>query len=132
MDFKEAIGALIAGIALLVPAIKWLVSDWAKKSEELEKLKNSNVKTALSRFEEDIKEFRGAVNDIRTQLRNLADNINVHRSDIATLKQKLVETDKNLDAYSKGFNEKIKNEIKTQVTNLTHQLMMIRNKKAGQ
>jgi len=131
MDFKEAVGAIIAAIVLLVPAVKWLINDWSKKAEEIEKLKKANTQLALNRLDEEVKNFRSAIDNIREQLRNLSSGMLSHKADIASLKEKLAETNKILDMHSQGFNEKIRNQIKTEVTNLTHQLIMIRNKKNG-
>ena len=131
MDFKEAIGAIIAGIVLLLPAIKWLISDWAKKAEKIEVLKEKNTAKALDRLEDEVKSFRGAIDNIRAQLRSMDASMSAHRSDIATLKIQLKDTSKALDLYAKGSSENIRNQIKSEVTNLTKQLMMIRNKKNG-
>lgn len=131
MEFKDAIGSIIAAVVLLVPAVKWLINDWAKKSEQLEKERSKNTDKSLSRLENDVKDFRLAIDNIREQLRNMSANMTAHRSDISSLKLKLEETVKSLDAYSNSTNDRIKNQIRSEVTNLTQQLMMIRNKKNG-
>jgi predicted nucleic acid-binding Zn-ribbon protein len=131
MEFKEAVGAFIAGVVILIPAVKWLIHDWAKKARELDELKAAHTKNALGRLENDIKDFRSAIDTIREQLRNLASTMVAHRGDIASLKLSLQETQKALDVYSKGFSEQIRNQIKTEVSDLTQKLMLIRNKKNG-
>lgn len=132
MDFKEAIGAIVAGVALLVPAIKWLISDWAKKSTELEELKRANQAAALNRFNDDVKEFRIAIDGIQAQIKELAANLTMNRKEILNLEEKLADTAKLLATYTSAIDDKVKNMIKSEITNLTQKLMLIRNKKNGQ
>lgn len=132
MDFKEAIGAIVAGVALLVPAIKWLISDWAKKSEQIEELKRVNQSAALNRFNEDVKDFRSAIDRIQSEIKDLSANITLSRQEIIKLKTDLSDTAKLLATYTNAIDDKVKNMIKTEITNLTQKLMLIRSKKNGQ
>lgn len=132
MDFKEAIGAIVAGVALLVPAIKWLISDWAKKSTELEELKRANQAAALNRFNDDVRDFRIAIDGIQAQIKELASNLTMNRKEIINLEEKLADTAKLLATYTSAIDDKVKNMIKSEITNLTQKLMLIRSKKNGQ
>ena len=132
MDFKESIGAIVAGVVLLVPAIKWLIKDWAKKAEELESLKKANQTAALNRFNEDIKDFRIAIDGIQVQIKELSANLTMNRKEILSLEEKLADTAKLLAQYTNAIDDKVKNMIKSEITNLTQKLMLIRNKKNGQ
>jgi chromosome segregation ATPase len=131
MDFKEAVGAILAAIVLMVPAVKWLIKDWAKKAEELENQKELNRKTSLSRFENDIKDFRTSVDKIEASMKELNAALVQNRSDVVLLKERFDDLKKNLEKYETNFDNVIANKIKTEVTNLTQQLMLIRNKKNG-
>ena len=132
MDFKESIGAIVAGVVLLVPAIKWLIKDWAKKAEELESLKKANQTAALNRFNEDIKDFRIAIDGIQVQIKELSANLTMNRKEILSLEEKLADTAKLLAQYTNAIDDKVKNMIKSEITNLTQKLMLIRSKKSGQ
>lgn len=131
MDFKEAIGAIIAGVALLIPAIKWLISDWAKKAEEIEKLKKENQTAALNRFNDDVKDFRIAIDGIQSQIKELAANLTMNRKEIINLEEKLSDTAKLLAQYTDAIDDKVKNMIKSEIVDLTKKIMLIRNKKNG-
>ena len=131
MDFKEAIGAIVAGVALLVPAIKWLISDWAKKAEEIEKLKSSNTSTAILRLEDDLRDFRATVNLIQNSIRNLEIHLTGNKAQIEILKEHLKSTVKSLDQYAKDLDTNLGNKIKTELIELSKRAALIRNKKDG-
>jgi len=129
MDFKEALGAIIAGIVLMVPAVKWLIHSWAEKSAELEKLKENVAARALSRLEDDVKSFRTSIDKIENALREHTYALTSSKLDIASLKVDLVSTKKMIEEYNSKSGEQVKNMIKTEITELTKQLMLIRTKK---
>lgn len=131
MDFKEAIGAIVAGVALLVPAIKWLISDWAKKAEELEKRKENYTEKALNRLQDEVRDFRATISSIQTTIRDLQITFAAHKSDIEILKEQLKSTVKTIDQYAKDFDGKIGNRIKTELVELSKRAALIRNKKDG-
>lgn len=131
MDFKEAVGAIVAGIVLLIPAVKWLIHDWAKKSRELEAEKKLNTNSALNRLNDDVKGFRTAIDTIQVEMKKMETVLAVNTVEMKNLKERLDEAKRHVEDYAKGMNGQIKNMIKTEVSDLTKQLMLIRNKKSG-
>ena len=129
MDFKEAIGAIVAGVALLVPAVKWLIKDWAEKNKEVEQLRSANTAKALSRLEDDVKGFRSAVDSINASIRDLQVSLTVNKSEVELLKEQLKSTIKMIEQYSRDFDNKIGNRIKTELVELSKRAQLIREKK---
>ena len=129
MGFKEAIGAIIAGVVILLPAIKWLINDWAKKAEELELLKNKNTEKALSRLNDELRDFRATVNSIQVTIRALEVNMAASKSEMNMLKEQLKAAVKTIEQYAKDFDSKIGNRIKTELVELSKRATLIRNKK---
>lgn len=131
MSPGELIGSIAAGMALILPAIKWLISDWAKKAKEIEKLKALHTTSALNRFEEDIKNFRTSVDSIQATIRELNAALLQNKSDVATLKERFDDMKKSLDHYYSNFNNQIKNLIKTEIVELSKRASLLRDKKNG-
>lgn len=131
MDIKEAIGAIVAGVALLVPAVKWLISDWAKKAEELEKLKKYNTEKSLNRLNDEIRDFRATINTIQVNIRDLEIHLAGNKAEMEILKEQLKNTVKTIDQYARDFDSKIGNRIKTEILELSKRAALIRNKKDG-
>jgi len=131
MDFKEAIGAIIAGVVLLVPAIKWLITDWAKKAEKIEELKKYNTEKSLSRLNQEIRDFRATVNSIQVTIKGLEVNMAVSKSEMDLLKEQLKAAVKTIDQYARDFDSKIGNRIKTEILQLSKNAALIRSKKNG-
>lgn len=131
MGFKEAIGAIVAGVVFLVPAVKWLIKDWAAKAQKIEELREQNANKNLNRLEDDVKNFRAAIDGIQQQLKDLTANLTINRQEIQSLKTQLDGTKKLLDDYVSGINGKVQNMIKTEIVELTKKIMLVRNKKDG-
>jgi len=131
MDFKEAIGAITAGVVLLIPAIKWLISDWAKKSKQLEDEKEASRSRSLSRFESDIVSFRSDIDRVQASIEALNTSLVQSRADVTILKERFEDIKKAMDHYSSNFDNSLKNLIKTEIVELGKQAMLIRNKKNG-
>ena len=85
----------------------------------------------MNTLNEEVKEFKSSVNSLREQFRTMSTTITTHRGDIATLKEKLKDTEKSLDVYAIGFSDKIKNQIKTELIELSKRATLIRDKKNG-
>lgn len=131
MDFKDAIGAIIAGVILLVPAIKWLIADWAKKSRQLEEEREKSRARSLSRFEKDIVDFRTDIDRIQISIRDLNATLVQHKADVSLLKERFDDLKKSMDHYSKNFDSSLRNLIKTEIVELSKQAALIRAKKNG-
>jgi len=132
LELKEALGAIAAGIVLMVPAVKWLIKDWAKKAEEIEALKKVNTTNAMGRLEEEVKSFRATVSIITVTIHELKTSLAVNKAEVALLKEHLTSTIKSIDQYSKDLDSKIGTQIKSEIIELSKRVSLIRNKKNGQ
>jgi len=131
MDWKEAAGVIIGGVALLLPAIKWLISDWAKKSEQLEVLRARNTDKSLDRLEEDVKDFRASIAKINATIEDLSKSLTINRNDIIQLKERLDEAKRIIEGHSKNMEGNIRNMIKTELVAISKEATLIRDKKNG-
>jgi len=131
MSTGEVLGYITGVIIVVGFVIRYLISFAIKKNTELEQLKEQNRKKALNRLEKDVGEFRSAIDGIQQQIRELNANFTTCNNQISNLQDRLRQTEKTLDRYEKNGEERLRNMMKTEVTNLTKQLMMIRNKKDG-
>lgn len=132
MDFKEAVAAIVAGVALLVPAVKWLINDWAKKAKELEERKEHYSEKNLNRLNDEVREFRGAIASLQTTISQLETSMAVSKSEMEYLKEQLKSTVKRIDEYTRDFDSKIANRIKTEIIELSKRAQLVREKKNGQ
>ena len=131
MDWKEAAGVIVGGVALLLPAIKWLISDWAKKSEQLEVLRARNTDKSLDRLEEDVKDFRASIAKINATIEDLSKSLTINRNDIIQLKERLDEAKRIIEGHSKNMEGNIRNMIKTELVAISKEATLIRDKKNG-
>jgi predicted RNase H-like nuclease (RuvC/YqgF family) len=131
MDWKEAAGVIIGGVALLLPAIKWLISDWAKKAEELETIKSRNTSKSLERFEEDLKGFRTTVSSVQAELRDLSTKLLDNKSRVIGLEEKLSEAKRIIEAHSLNLEGNIRQLIRTELVKISQDAALIRDKKNG-
>lgn len=131
MDWKEAAGVIVGGVALLLPAIKWLISDWAKKAEEIETLKSRNTSKSLERFEEDLKGFRTTVSGIQAELRDHGTKLVESKARLIALEEKLIESKRIIEAHSLNLEGNIRQLIRTELVNLSKNAQLIRDKKNG-
>lgn len=131
MELKEAIGAIVAGIVLMVPAVKWLINDWANKSKEVERLKTKSNERTLDEFREQVRTFRISVSNISEAINDLRTAMAVTKSEMLSLKEKLAATEKYIDQYSKDIDSKIGNRIKTELIELSQRAALLRDKKDG-
>lgn len=132
MDWKEAIGAIIAGIVLLLPAVKWLIHDWAKKAEEIELLKNKNTSKALERFEDDVKDFRNTISSVQAEMRSLRESMIQNKAQLIAFDEKLKESRNTIEAHSLNLAGNIRQLIRTELVEISKTATLIRDKKHGQ
>jgi chromosome segregation ATPase len=131
MDFKETLGAIVAGVSLLLPAIKWLINDWAKKAEEIEARKEKYTDKALNRLQDDVKEFRATISSIQATIKDLQISLAASKSEMEYLKEHLKTTAKSLDQLLRDFDTKLSNKVKTELIELSKRVAMVRDKKDG-
>lgn len=131
MTTPEVIGSIAAGLALIIPAIKWLINDWAKKATQVEELKAKNAALQLSRFDEGMKRLSLITDRHEASLRDHGIKIDGLVLEMVTHRNEMKETRRDMSDFMGNINGKIQNMIKTEVVDLTKKLMMIRNKKDG-
>lgn len=131
MDWKEALGVIMAGVVLLVPAIKWLLSDWAKKSEEIEALKHKNTIKQIERFEEDLKDFRNTVASVQSEIRNLREAMIQNKAQLIAFDDKLKDSKSALEGHTLNLAGNIRQLIRTELVEISKKATLIRDKKNG-
>lgn len=129
MSTSEVIGIITGTIVVGAIVMRWLIGEWSKKSEEVEKLKEEAAKRALYRLENDIKDFRLAVDKIEASMKELSADITASKLEIVSLKQELILTKKMIEDYNEKSGDQVRNMIKTEIQDLTKTLMLIRAKK---
>jgi uncharacterized membrane protein YhiD involved in acid resistance len=127
--WAEIIGVMASVIGVLVLGIKLLLTDWFKKSSELEVEKKKNTDKIQSRLDEEIKTMRAILQDMQETLRVFS--LKLDRADIRTdeLTAKLNETIKMVEQFQSTYSEKLRNMIKTEIVELTKNANLIRAKK---
>jgi predicted nucleic acid-binding Zn-ribbon protein len=128
MDWKEVTGIVTGVFIVGVPAAKWLINSWAKKAQELDELKAATSTRQLNRLEDDVKEFRTAIDGLQVTIRDLSTSLLVSKNDISNLKERLDETKKMLTVHSENMTQNIRNLIKTEIVELSKNARLIRNK----
>lgn len=121
--------AIFGIVSTLIGGVYFLIHQYSLKQQEIERLKSSNTKSALNRFDEQIKEFRFSISGIQTTIKELSASLVQNRSDVAVLKERLDETKKLLERFEQTQNESVRNMIKSEITNLTNKIMLIRQGK---
>lgn len=129
MGIWEIIGAIAAGVALLGPVAWFIVRDWYNKSKELEETKAQNTNKALTRLQNEVVNFRSCITDIKVKIATLEANMAVNKSTMKELQDQLKSTAKMVDEYSKNFDQKIGNRIKTELVELSKRATLVRGKK---
>lgn len=122
---------VISLVVASVPAAYFLISIYMSKQKELEDEKVKQTSSALNRLNDDVKDFRIAIDSLQNTAKELSAALVQSRADMGVLKERIDDTKKLLELYSQSNDEKIRNTIKTEITELTKQLMLIRTKKAG-
>jgi hypothetical protein len=120
-------GAGAGGILLL--GMRWLISAYFAKAKEVEELKHKNASIQESRLEDSVKNFRSGIDSINAQIKDLSANLTMNRNDLQKFGERVTTLEKLLDEYTRTVDTKVANMIRTEVTNLTKQLMLIRAKK---
>jgi septal ring factor EnvC (AmiA/AmiB activator) len=131
MDFKEAIGAIVAGVVLLIPAVKWLLSDWAKKAEEIEALKKKNTDQALVRLEADAGMFKAHIANLQDQIKQHSEKLITSNAKIIALEEKLSESKRIIEKHGTSLAGDIRQVVRSEIIDLTKNASLIRNKKNG-
>lgn len=131
MDWKEALGVIMAGVVLLVPIMKWLLSDWAKKSEEIEALKHRNTLKQIERFEEDLKDFRNTVSSVQSEIRNLREAMIQNKAQLISFDEKLKDSKNALEGHTLNLAGNIRQLIRTELVEISKTASLIRDKKNG-
>lgn len=131
-DTAQIIGALLSVIGLLVWGAKYLIKDYFKKSEELEGLKKKNMDKIQHRLDEELKEFKVAISEIKSTIRE--HGLKLDRSDIRVdkLHEELTKTMRMIEEFQSNSSDKLRNMIKTEIVELTKQAALIRAKKNTQ
>ena len=129
MSVAEILGYASGVIIVVFFVVRHLISYSIQKTEELEREKEKANTRALSRLDDQTKNFRMAVFTLESEIKELSAQLSGNSSDIKVLREQLRQTEKHIDRYTDTADDRVRNIIKSEVTNLTKQLMLIKKKK---
>lgn len=117
--------------AVLIPAVKWLISDWHKKGKELQKLKEKQVSDTMMDLKEEVKRVLGQMLVLQTDIRHYAARIKSNEKMINELCDKIrtnVSENKNI---SRNIQQDLKEIVRSEIIKLAKDAVLIRDKKEG-
>jgi septal ring factor EnvC (AmiA/AmiB activator) len=121
------IGIVTGLCAVILAAIKWLIADWYKKSEEIENIR----KRRISRIENEAEEVRKAVNSLKDNINEHSRKLGHNEAMLVQFKVEIRQAMETLDGYRKNLDANVRKEVRSQVLQLSEQLRMVREKKNG-
>jgi chromosome segregation ATPase len=126
MDESYKFLGILAGIGMVViPMAKWLISDYFKKSEKLEKIKNDRVK----KIEDDSSHLRNCLDELKNILRVHGGELKNNSQNITSLKDRLDEHQRDLKYYTQNLHKHVDKTIKTEIVQLKNELVRVRGVK---
>lgn len=124
-----------AGIG--IPLIKWVISDWFKKSKELVALKEEKQNESINSLNKEVGNLKERLKSHAKQMLSFYDKIEEMESKMFQACQKFDEVKDELVGVSEtnkkvteNINNLIKKEVKSQVVQLTNELRIIKSKKS--
>ena len=108
-------------------AVKWLINDWYKKSQEVEEVR----KRRISRIEGAQADLQKTINSLKDTIISHARKLGRSEAAMASFKAEIRNAMDTLDGYKKNLDANVKNEVRTQIIQLTKDLRLVRDKKDG-
>jgi len=123
---------VIAGGALCIGFFgKWLINDWYKKSEELEKLKSKYTDRSIENLNKTAHEITSEIRSLKIKMENHTIKMTEIVRDHAHLQDKLKQAMVTLEEITNGAKVYVKQEIRSQLLILSEELKMLKGKKSG-
>lgn len=131
MKVWEIMGIAVGCASIAGVAVRLLISQYFKKANELEELRRKNTSAAITRLDDEIKSVYG-------QIAGLSSKMDIHTSSMIkfqvqfdTLSERVTDIIDQADQLSKGVDERIKSQVRTQVIQLREDLLLLKKKRGG-
>lgn len=131
MSVAEVLGYVTGVTVILGTAAKLLISDWHKKSKEIQELKRRQTKAAILDLQHVAKEHTIAIRSHELKLAENTTHLKYVQERSKTLVSKLELVMNHNEVIQKDIRGAIQGVIKSEVINLTKQLMLVKTKKNG-
>lgn len=140
MNWGEIVGAAVAVATVAGFIIKFLVADWFKKTQVIEKLKADKAKEVealkaekqkilMDRFEKNINDLGTKMRSFETRLHDFEKKqitMNSYVDSVTRLFENALESAKRV---SDGLDKKVNEAVRTEVLKLKDDLLMVRKKR---
>lgn len=128
MSVAQLIGILLGAMLVIVPVIKWLIADYIKKSEKLEAMKAKNI----LKLEEEVSALRLSMNGLKNTISGHSSKIDLSSRSIKLISERIADAEQRIKHYSENMdkyvNKEVKEQIRTEIKQLTNQLIMVKSK----
>lgn len=122
----EVAGFVLAITTAVTGALAALIKIYAHYQEKIEKIRAKNTDSTLSRLSDEISGFRKSVENIQIWINELSIGLSNSRSEIMVLRERLDDTKRMLERFEKTQNDSMKNMIKTEISELKNDLILVR------
>lgn len=130
-DWAAVVGVLVTVIGVLALAVKLLLQDWFKKSNQLADVQKTHANDTINRLDKELVLFRQIINELKETARILSSKLDRADMRIDQLTVDLNKAIRMVDEFQSTTSEKIKNMIKTEMVEISKRAALIRAKKDG-
>lgn len=123
----RVVGFFVGALGVLIPVVKWFISDWEKKTNKIEELRAQR----LRRVEQRAEEVQRAVTDLQISITTHSRILGATEGRIKRLNDRIDETMNELASYTANLKQIVKNEVRTNIIQLTEQLRIVKEKRNG-
>ena len=134
-DILSIISGLVGLFVVLFSTFKIGIKDYFKNRNELETLKEKVRNVAIEKLSEEVASLKIELKNIKSEIINFQDvnensirKLLVIESNISKINSQIVDTMTHLIEVKNNVTELVKKEVKTQVVQLTHDIMMFKQK----
>lgn len=131
MTGAEVLGYATGVAVILGAAAKWLISDYFKKAKELEEIKRRQTKAAILELQEVAKIHSSAITSHSIKLTENTTNLKYVQEQTKRNMEKFDMVMNHNEHIQRDMQSAIKEVVRSQVIELTKQLVMVRDKKNG-
>lgn len=122
MSLAELVGFFAGAMVIVVPIAKWFLNDWDKKTQKIEKLRAQRI----GRMEEEAKQLREVVHETQMSIVEHSKKLGTHEASMRVLSEKINDSMDRFQGYERKLNDRVKEEIRSQIRKLTEEIKAIR------
>ena len=131
MDIAKILGVFAGVMIIVVPAIKWLVSDWYKKSKEIQTLRKKSLDNTLKELTRITTSHTAEIRSHELKLQENTNKLKQTQQQLKIYTEKVSLALNHNEATKLDVKEYVNTTIRSEVIALTKQLMLIRTKANG-